>query len=141
MVKIEKFEDIKAWQKARELNIGIYKATNKDLFSKDFVLRDQVRRSSISVLSNIAEGFERESKQEFIRFFSIAKASCGELRSQLYIASDLQYLSKEEFEALLSMALEVSKMLGGFMSYLKEYKQNNNIAEPEVGYLSNLKDV
>src|ERR1035437_3337191 len=93
-------EDIKAWQKARQLNIGIYKATTKDLFSRDFALRDQIRRSSISVLSNIAEGFERESKQEFIRFLSIAKASCGELRAQLYIANDLRYLSKEEFELL-----------------------------------------
>ena len=142
MAKIETFEDIKAWQKARQLNINIYKATTKDLFSRDFALRDQIRRSSISVLSNIAEGFERESKQEFIRFLSIAKASCGELRAQLYIAFDLKYISKEEFEAFLPSALEVSKMLGGFMTYLKTYNQkaNNVVSEPEVIYLSNLKD-
>jgi four helix bundle protein len=139
MAKIETFEDIKAWQKARQLNIDVYKATNKDLFSRDFALRDQIRRSSISVLSNIAEGFERESKQEFIRFLSIAKASCGELRAQLYIAYDLKYLSKEEFESLLNTALEVSKMLGGFMTYLKEYKANYNVSEPDIEYLSNLK--
>ena len=143
MARIEKFEDIKAWQKARQLNIDVYKVTNKDLFSKDFALRDQIRRSSISVLSNIAEGFERESKQEFIRFLSIAKASCGELRAQLYIAYDLKYISKEEFEPLLGSALDVSKMLGGFMTYLKEFKKiNDNILrEPEVTYLSNLHDI
>jgi len=140
MSKIKTFEDIKAWQKARQLNIDIYRITNKDSFSKDFALKEQIRKSSISVLSNIAEGFERESKQEFIRFLSIAKASCGELRAQLYIAFDIKYILKEEFELLLNFALEVSKMISGFMTYLKEYKSKTayNIGEPEAEYLSEL---
>ena len=101
MSRIEKFEDIKAWQKARELNANIYRLTNSNTsFSKDFGLRDQIRRSSISISSNIAEGFERQTAKEFIRFLYIAKASAGEFRSQLYLASDLEYISTEEFKKL-----------------------------------------
>jgi four helix bundle protein len=118
MSKIEKFEDIKAWQKARVLNIAIYQLTNGDLFTRDFNLKDQIRRSSISVLSNIAEGFERGGKKEFIQFLYIAKASCGELRSQLYIAFDLKYIKEEQLNQSLSLAVEVSMMISGFINYL-----------------------
>tara|TARA_R110000868_G_scaffold28686_1_gene107284 strand:+ start:26691 stop:27062 length:372 start_codon:yes stop_codon:yes gene_type:complete len=119
MAKFNSFEEIISWQKARELNFDIYYITNnKEPFSKDFGLRDQIRRSSISVASNIAEGFERETTKEFIRFLYIAKASAGEFRSQLYLAFDLNYISMDEFEKLKSKVNEVSKLISGLIKYL-----------------------
>ncbi len=93
MAKIEKFEDILAWQKARELTQLVYRASRKGEFAKDFALRDQIRRAVISITSNIAEGFERGGTKEFVQFLGHAKGSCGEVRSQLYIALDEAYLS------------------------------------------------
>ena len=119
MSAIQKFEDLKVWQKARVLNIQIYKLSNKTSFSKDVGLRDQIRRASISVISNIAEGFERNGNKEFNQFLSIAKASAAEVRSQLYVAKDLEYISNEEFNEVVNDLIEVSKMLSGFMNYLK----------------------
>lgn len=119
MAKLHSFEEIIAWQKARELNAEIYRITNNNAqFSKDYGLRDQMRRCSISVSSNIAEGFERETTKEFIRFLYIAKASAGEFRSQLYLASDLGYISKAEFEGLSLKVNDISKLLSGFIKYL-----------------------
>lgn len=123
MAKIEKFEDIIAWQKAMELCDAIYKITNHDLFSKDFGLKDQIRRCSVSVPSNIAEGFERESTNQFIYFLLIAKASCGELRTQVYIAKNNNYISQNEFEKLNTLSVEVSKMISGFVTYLRETRK------------------
>ena len=92
--KISRFEDLVAWQKARELTREIYRVTNTGRFGKDFALRDQIRRASVSVLSNLAEGFDRASRSEFHQFLVIAKGSCAEVRSQLYIAVDAGYLSE-----------------------------------------------
>jgi len=122
MAKFNSFEEIIAWQKARELNIEIYKATNGHEFSKDYGLRDQIRRSIISVSSNIAEGFERETSSEFKRFLYISKASVGELRSQLYLSFDLNYISKDKFEELYQSATDISKMLSGLIKYLNQNK-------------------
>ncbi len=119
MSKIERFEDLKVWQKSREINLKIYKLSNKGTFTRDFGLRDQIRRASVSVLSNIAEGFERNGNKEFGQFLSIAKASAGEIRSQLYIAKDLEYITDEEFLDTVNGLLEISKMINGLMSYLK----------------------
>ena len=119
MSKINTFEDIQAWQKARELTRAIYKVSSADSFNKDFGLKDQIRRASVSVLSNIAEGFERNGSKEFLLFLSIAKGSAGEVRAQLYIAFDLEYISKTEFDDLSKLATDTSKMIGGFMTYLK----------------------
>lgn len=118
-MKLEKFEDIIAWQKARELTKDIYQVTSIGKFEKDFSLKDQIRRSSISVVSNIAEGFERGGNKEFIHFLYIAKGSCAELRAQLYIASDLLYINDVEFNNAYSKAIEINKLLYGFISYLK----------------------
>ena len=119
MAKVERFEDLTSWQKARELNRRVYEFSRSPAFARDFGLRDQMRRASISVMSNIAEGFERGGDKEFIQFLATAKGSCGELRSQLYAALDEQYLNQAEFDTLHALCLEVSRLISGFMAYLR----------------------
>ena len=119
MAKIEQFEDIEAWQQARLLVNEIYAVTNAGQFARDFGLLDQIRRASVSILSNIAEGFERGGNKEFIQFLYIAKSSCGEVRAQLYVAKDQHYITEEQFQTLSQQSLRISKMLAGFISYLK----------------------
>lgn len=109
MARIERFEDIIAWQKSRELNKLIYSVTQQGPFSRDFDLVRQMRRCSISVLSNIAEGFERKSIKQFLYFLNIAKASAAELRAQLYVASDLNYITNEVMDDLMNKVTAVSK--------------------------------
>ena len=128
MVKIEKFEDIIAWKKAMELCDLIYSYTNKEKFSKDFGLKDQVRRSSVSIVSNIAEGFEREGNNQFIYFLSIAKGSAGELRAQIYISRNQDYITEEEFNSINDKVIEVSKTISGFISYLKSIKSKPQLS-------------
>jgi four helix bundle protein len=118
MAKIERFEDLTSWQKARELNRLVYDVTRNPAFAKDFGLRDQIRRASVSVMSNIAEGFERSGDREFIQFLSHAKGSCGEVRCQLYAALDENYLTEPEFRELYGRSVEVSRLISGFMRYL-----------------------
>jgi four helix bundle protein len=118
-VKIKKFEDIESWKKARSLTNQIYEARSTGGFSRDFELRNQIRRASISVLSNIAEGFERSGDKEFLHFLAIAKGSCGEVRAQLYVALDQKYLAPDVFERLSINAMAVGQLLAGFMRYLK----------------------
>lgn len=110
---VSKFEDLIAWQKARELANQIYKVTKQGDFSRDFGLRDQIQRASVSVMSNIAEGFERSSQADFHRFLVIAKASCAEVRSQLYLAFDIGYLQKNDFNKIMNLANETSRVIGG----------------------------
>ena len=98
MPSIEKFEDIESWKRAREVTKKIYHLSSAGEFSRDFGLKDQIRRSSVSVMSNIAEGFERDGNREFLNFLSIAKGSCGEARSQLYVALDQDFISPADFE-------------------------------------------
>ena len=111
--RIGRFEDFIAWQKARKLTSDIYRVTNQGRFSRDFGLKDQIRRAAVSSMSNVAEGFERGRPGEFHQFLSIAKGSCAELRTQLYVALDAGYLSSTEFEALMNQATEVGLILGG----------------------------
>lgn len=118
MAKIEKFEDIEAWQKARKLNSEIYRITNNSVFSKDFALRDQIRRSSISIMANIAEGFGRRGDKEFKQFLNIAHGSAAELQSHIYVALDLQYINQNEFSDIYKTIEEISKMLQAFKNYL-----------------------
>jgi four helix bundle protein len=101
MKKIERFEDLVAWQKARKLTRDIYQVTQKGDFSRDYDLARQIRSAAVSMMSNIAEGFERFGPREFHQFLSTAKASCAELRSQLYVAMDVGYLAHDQFEKLL----------------------------------------
>jgi len=120
MATFQKFEEINAWKKSRELTRDIYRVTNQEPFSKDFGLRSQIRNASSSVMSNIAEGFERSGSVEFGQFLSIAKGSVGEVKSQLYIAVDQEYLDKETFERLFATASEISKMINGLMNHIRD---------------------
>ena len=120
MAKIKKFEEIESWKKARSLTKQIYKATSTGKFARDFGLKDQMRRASVSILSNIAEGFERGGDKEFLQFLAMAKGSCGEVRAQLYVALDQDYFSRAEFEALSRIATEASRLISGLMTYLKQ---------------------
>jgi four helix bundle protein len=108
-----RFEDLLVWQKARDLTRAIYELTSAPPFNRDFALRDQLRRAAVSVMSNIAEGYEREGDSEFGHFLSIAKGSCGEVRSQLYVARDQGYIEAAPCERVLERAAEVSRMLHG----------------------------
>jgi four helix bundle protein len=109
-----------AWQKARALTAEIYRVTNQGSFARDFGLRDQICRAAVSVMSNIAEGFERNRATEFHQFLSIAKASCGEVRSQLYVALDAGYLNQDLFDAMRSQAEEVSRITGGLRASIAQ---------------------
>jgi four helix bundle protein len=117
--KIVRFEDIEAWKKARVLVNKIYSVTEINIhFKKDLALKDQIRRAAISVLSNIAEGFARQTDKEFKNFLYISSGSNSELQSQLYVALDLQYINKSEFEELFRVSEEATKLIQGFIKYL-----------------------
>jgi four helix bundle protein len=120
MTTIKSFEDLEIWQAARQLSAEIYKATQVGSFAKDYGLRDQIRKSAISVLSNIAEGFERDGNKEFVQFLSISKGSLGELQAQLYIALDQQYIERQQFIQLQQSAADIAKRIGALMAYLKK---------------------
>lgn len=134
MATIKRFEDLEVWQKARELCNLVYPLTLKDSFARDFKLRDQINGSSGSVMDNIAEGFERDGKGEFKQFLSIAKGSCGEVRSQLYRAIDRNHISQEEFQKCFALVEETSKKLSSFINYLNssEIRGLKFKAQPET---------
>ena len=118
MGKFNSFEEINSWQKSRLFNKRIYEITENTIFKKDFDLVRQIRRASISISSNIAEGFERNTDKEFVYFLYVSKASAAEVRSQLYLALDLNYISKIEFDELYLNVSDISKLLSGFIKYL-----------------------
>lgn len=119
MATIERFEEIEAWQKARELTKSIYQITADGLWNRDYGLRDQIRRAAVSIMSNIAEGFERGGTAEFGRFLTMAKGSSGEVRCQLYVALDVGYIDQQAFDQLRASAERTSSMIAGFANYLK----------------------
>lgn len=112
---IKKFEDILSWQKARELNLIIY---NHFKNARDFGFRDQILRASVSIMNNIAEGFERHGNKEFRNFLYIAKGSCAEVRSMLYLTFDLEYVTKEQFVKMYGLSIDISNLLSGFIKTL-----------------------
>ena len=120
MRKIERIEDIEAWRKARELTRAIYKRTSDSTFKRDFILAEQLRRAVTSVMSNIAEGFERGGDEEFRPFLAMAKGSAGEVKSQMYIALDAGYVTQEEFDELYALTNDSIRLIAGFMRYLKK---------------------
>jgi four helix bundle protein len=126
MAKIERFEDIESWKKSRELTKQVYEITSIGEFKRDFGLKDQLRKASVSILSNIAEGFERGGDQEFLQFLAVAKGSCGEVRAQLYVALDQGYLPRDRFESLTALTKEISRLISGFMQYLRQSSLRGN---------------
>ncbi len=119
MAKIERFEDIDAWKKARELTKVIYEVTGQGKIATDFSLRDQLRRASVSIMANIAEGFERGGNKEFRQFLAQAKGSTGEIKSILYAALDAGMTTSEQFQLIVGLADDTSRLLAGFLRYLK----------------------
>jgi four helix bundle protein len=111
-----RFEDLVAWQKARVLTSAVYSATRVAPFDRDFGLAGQIQRSSVSIMANIAEGFDRKRPREFHQYLSVSKASCAEVRSHLYVAFDIGYLTQAQFDELMSMAVEAGKVIGGLRS-------------------------
>lgn len=120
--RIERFEDVIAWQKARALTKAIYQTTRQGSFAGDFGLSRQIQRASVSIMSNVAEGFERGGRGEFHQFLTTAKASCAEVRSQLYVALDAGYLSEDDFTCLLRQAEEVARIVGGLRSAVERQR-------------------
>lgn len=136
MPTINRFEDIEAWKKARQLSKLVYEASSQGAFGRDYALRDQIRRAAISVLSNIAEGYERGGDKEFRQFLSLAKGSAGEVQAQLYVALDVGFVSPRQFEQIYDAASETSRLIGGFIRYLgasslggSKYKQRSSRPE------------
>ena len=121
--RVQRFEDLIAWQKARDLTKQIYILTRREPFCRDFGLCSQMQRAAVSIMANLAEGFERGSSAEFHQFIVIAKSSCAELRSHLYVASDIGYISNYVFEQMSEQATEISRILGGLKSSILKRKQ------------------
>ncbi len=134
------FEETKIWQESRKLVNSIYLAIqNSTAFSQDYALGNQIKRAAISIPSNIAEGFERSTNKELIHFLFIAKGSAGEVRTQLWLASDLNFLNKKELDALIDKVKTISKMIQGMINYLqksemKGTKYHNELREPEAEF-------
>ena len=120
MATFKKFEDIESWKRARQLTRRVYEITNRPAFAKDFGLKDQIQRASVSIMGNVAEGFDRGGDNEFVQFLSFSKGSCGEVKSHLYVALDQQYVTPTQFTELYNSADEVGRLLSGFMGYLRQ---------------------
>ena len=135
MGSISRFEDVEAWKMARQLTREIYSMTSTGLFSRDYGLRDQLRRASVSIMSNIAEGFERGGSKEFRQFLAVAKGSAGEIRSQLYIAPDAGYIDPTSFDHLSRLTMDISRCLAGFIRYLASSElKGNKLRESAIVY-------
>lgn len=124
MGTIERFEDIKSWQQGRELCKLVYQLTRKGEFRRDWGLQDQMRRAAVSIVSNIAEGFESQNDSTFVRYLYIAKASSGELRAQAHVAQDQGYISADESQALRGLAGDVSRLISGLIAYLQSHPRS-----------------
>jgi len=134
MPTITRFEEIEAWQTARELTKLIYFLTEESKFSRDFGLKDQIRRASVSIMSNISEGFESQTQAQFIRYLGIAKASAGEVRSQLYVSHDLDYITREQFTKAFARAEKASRQTARFIAYLETHPQSQKVREDSAEY-------
>lgn len=121
-MKIERFEDIEAWQLARELTRKVYRLTKKPHFEKDYGLKRQIQEAAGSAMHNIAEGFDAETNTEFVRFLRYSKRSCTEVQSELYVALDEAYISPAEFEEVYEQARRARAAVRGFINYLKNYE-------------------
>lgn len=121
---VEEFEDLVAWQKARTLVKAIYQVSSQGKFAKDYGLAGQIQRAAVSIMSNVAEGFERGNRAEFAQYLSVAKGSCSELRSQLYVSLDNDYISEETFNQLMMQAKEVGRIVGGLRAAVAKQRDD-----------------
>lgn len=124
-MKITRFEDIEAWQIARDLSRFVYSVVKKGKFTRDYGLKDQVCRASVSIMANIAEGFDSGSRAEFARFLTYAQRSCSELQSEIYVALDQDYITMKEFDEIYSLASKAKSKAGAFIKYLKQRTKHN----------------
>lgn len=134
MTTIIRFEDIEAWKTARELTRMVYTFTEQGRFAKDFGLKNQIQRASVSVMSNIAEGFESRTQPQFLEYLGRARASAGEVRCQLYIAIDLQYVTQEEFNQVFDLADKSSRQIARFINYLETHPQSHRVRDEGAEY-------
>jgi four helix bundle protein len=134
MTAITRFEEIEAWKTARQLTNSVYALTNQAGFNRDFGLRDQIRRAGVSVMSNIAEGFESRTDVQFTNFLGMARASAGEVRAQLYIALDQKYITEEQFNETFAMAETCSRQIAKFMKYLEANPRARRVSDDSVDY-------
>jgi four helix bundle protein len=134
MTSAKRFEDLEVWQKAKELTNSIYSASSSGSFSKDFGLRDQIRRAAVSIMSNIAEGFESQTQAMFIQYLARAKGSAGEVRAQLYIARDQGYITEDQFNIIFTLAEVCSKQLARFIQYLESQPNARRVQEDGAVY-------
>jgi four helix bundle protein len=134
MPTITRFEDIEAWKPARELTRIAYACTEQGQFAKDFGLKNQIQRASVSVMSNIAEGFESRTQAQFPEYLGRSKASAGEVRCQLYIALDLKYLTQAQFNQVFELADKSSRQLARFMDYLETHPQSRRVRDEGSEY-------
>ena len=132
----ERFEDLRAWQTARTLTNEVYVETGREEFEDDLVLKDQVRRASISVMSNIAEGFESRTRPQFINYLGQAKASAGEVRSQFVVARDQEYVTQKDLEAVFDLAEKVSRQLYHLIQHLEQSGESDRVHELPAEYIS-----
>jgi len=135
MSTITRFEDLEAWQTARKLTNAVYDLTSDGKFVKDFGLKDQIQRAAVSVMSNIAEGFESHTQAQFIELLGRARGSAGEVRSQLYIALDRKYISQVQFDEAYDLADKASRQIYRFMTYLKSQPNTRRVREDRVEYI------
>lgn len=134
MATVERFEDLEIWQLARKLVKLVYNLTEKKGFSRDYGLKDQIQRSSVSVMNNISEGFECRTTKRFVDYLGRSKGSCGETRSMSYVILDCNYITKEEFKELNDLCITISKKTRSFMNYLEKYDSNDRVCDVMVEY-------
>jgi four helix bundle protein len=134
MTAITRFEEIESWKTSRQLTLLVYKFADQGAFAKDYGLKDQIRRASVSVMSNIAEGFESRTNLQFVNYLGHAKGSSGEVRSQLYVALDLKYISQEQFAEAYELADKASRQIRRFIEYLEKNTSNRNIRDDSAEY-------
>ena len=134
MPGIKRFEELEAWQTARLLTRRVYEITRQPPLARDYALCDQLRRAATSIMSNIAEGHESGEAAQYLRYLAYAKGSAGEVRAQLYVALDVDYLSQEVFSELCALAERCSRQIHGLMSYLRSYRESHHLSETGHDY-------
>ena len=134
MAGIARFEEIESWKTARQLTRVVYALSNQASFARDFGLRDQIRRASVSAMSNIAEGFESRTDVQFVNFLGMAKASAGEVRAQLYVALDQTYITDEQFKEAFALAETCARQISKFITYLEANPRKRRISDDDAEY-------